>query len=101
VPNIDYFANQVLEDIVELIENKPVTPLTFFGNRRQMTKEETLICMIGQIPGIGETRAKTIIQDFEIKTVKDFHKLTETRFHELKDQKKLEGIGEKTFKLIE
>jgi ERCC4-type nuclease len=81
--------------ILKSHDGKVPEPITVFNGRRQYTKEDIVCSMICRIPGIGPTRAKTLMEAFEIKSLSDILKLKDKElFDKLKEVKELDGIGE-------
>ncbi|MHA1869055.1 MAG: ERCC4 domain-containing protein [Candidatus Heimdallarchaeaceae archaeon] len=84
--------------ILNLIKrrNKKYIPI----RRISKISDNILATMLTVIPGISFKRAETIVEDFDINSLKDFSKLTEENFRRLKEEKKLKGIGDILFKNI-
>lgn len=95
VPTTEDYIDLSLRIINRIVHPKEAKPQTFFGERRILTQKEILINMVGQIQGIGQERATTIIEDFEISKLTDFVKLNMENYKFLKSTGRLEGIGDK------
>lgn len=101
VPTTDDYIYMAYRLIDRIVHPRELQPPTFHGDRRELTQKEVLINMVGQIKGIGQERATTIINDFEIECVADFSKLTWKTYYHLKAKGLASGVGEKIFALTQ
>ena len=101
VNSVDNFAYACFTIINKHLDGKIFDPNVHKAQIYSPTKDDIIVNMIAQVPGISRERAETIKKDFEIETLGDVSRcLDDNIFKDLKKQGLLKGIGDGLIKKI-